>query len=193
MDARDEDVQQHRRQWACGVAAKGESLAADLAFWRAASASVKFAAIRAMADESVFAAHNVDYLVVGGSTVVFHARPLFTKDIDLWVAGTNRCGERCPWWRFSRMPFSACAHELGWCLSFRDQQRRPDRHQTGQRPSARSSRYRNTERSRRGRTLTRTAVAPTPARRRIGSSSDLACWGCGLSLELPSRWEFRNL
>jgi hypothetical protein len=34
------------------VTARGEFLAADLAFWRTASASVKFAAIRAMADES---------------------------------------------------------------------------------------------------------------------------------------------
>jgi hypothetical protein len=34
---------------------------------------------------AVFAAHNVDYLVVGGYAVGFHARPRFTKDIDLWV------------------------------------------------------------------------------------------------------------
>ena len=52
MDARDEDARQRRRQWAFGVTAQGESLAGDLAFWRTASASVKFAAIRAMADES---------------------------------------------------------------------------------------------------------------------------------------------
>jgi len=52
MDARDEDARQRRKRWASGVTSKGESLAADLAFWRAASASVKFAAIRAMADES---------------------------------------------------------------------------------------------------------------------------------------------
>jgi len=32
-----------------------------------------------------FAAHNVDYLVVGGYAVGFHARPRFTKDIELWV------------------------------------------------------------------------------------------------------------
>jgi hypothetical protein len=34
---------------------------------------------------AVFDAHNVDYLVVGGYAVGFHARPRFTKDIDLWV------------------------------------------------------------------------------------------------------------
>jgi hypothetical protein len=34
---------------------------------------------------AVFAAHNVDYLVVRGYAVGFHARPRFTKDIDLWV------------------------------------------------------------------------------------------------------------
>lgn len=52
MNARDEDARQHRGRWAYGVISKGESLATDLAFWRTASASVKFAAIRAMADES---------------------------------------------------------------------------------------------------------------------------------------------
>jgi hypothetical protein len=34
---------------------------------------------------AVFAIHKVDYLVVGGYAVGFHARPRFTKDIDLWV------------------------------------------------------------------------------------------------------------
>ena len=34
---------------------------------------------------AAFAAHEVDYLVVGGYAVGFHARPRFTKDIDLWV------------------------------------------------------------------------------------------------------------
>ena len=33
---------------------------------------------------AVFAAHHVDYLVVGGYAVGFHARPRFTKNIDLW-------------------------------------------------------------------------------------------------------------
>jgi hypothetical protein len=52
MDAPDEAARQRRMKWSCGLTPKGEALAADLAFWRAASASVKFAAIRAMADES---------------------------------------------------------------------------------------------------------------------------------------------
>jgi hypothetical protein len=34
---------------------------------------------------AVFAAHQVDYLVVDGYAVGFHARPRFTKDMDLWV------------------------------------------------------------------------------------------------------------
>ena len=34
---------------------------------------------------AVFAAHKVDHLVVGGYAVGFHARPRFTKDMDLWV------------------------------------------------------------------------------------------------------------
>ena len=51
MDARDE-ARQRRMQWTCGVTPKGGALAAELAFWRAASSSTKFAAIRAMADES---------------------------------------------------------------------------------------------------------------------------------------------
>ena len=52
MDARDEAVRQRRMHLSCGLPPKGEALAADLAFWRAASSSTKFAAIRAMADES---------------------------------------------------------------------------------------------------------------------------------------------
>jgi hypothetical protein len=34
---------------------------------------------------AVFAAHDVEYLIVGGYAVGFHARPRFTKDIDVWV------------------------------------------------------------------------------------------------------------
>jgi hypothetical protein len=52
MDARDEAARQRRMQWSCGLTSKGKSLADDLAFWCTASASTKFAAIRAMADES---------------------------------------------------------------------------------------------------------------------------------------------
>jgi hypothetical protein len=52
MNGQDEALRQRRMQWNCGLTSKGKSLADDLAFWRAASTSVKFAAIRAMADES---------------------------------------------------------------------------------------------------------------------------------------------
>jgi hypothetical protein len=37
---------------------------------------------------AVFAEHEVDYLIVGGYAVGFHACPRFTKDIDLWVGNT---------------------------------------------------------------------------------------------------------
>jgi len=37
---------------------------------------------------SEFAAAGVEYLLVGGYAVAHHARPRFTKDIDLWVRGT---------------------------------------------------------------------------------------------------------
>jgi len=33
-----------------------------------------------------FASCGVEYLVVGGYAVAFHARPRATKDIDLWIA-----------------------------------------------------------------------------------------------------------
>jgi hypothetical protein len=35
-----------------------------------------------------FAAHRVRYLVVGGHAVAFHAKPRFTKDIDVWLETT---------------------------------------------------------------------------------------------------------
>lgn len=35
-----------------------------------------------------FADEQVEYLVIGGYAVGFHARPRFTKDLDLWIAGT---------------------------------------------------------------------------------------------------------
>jgi hypothetical protein len=40
---------------------------------------------------SVFNAHNVKYLIVGGYAVSFHAQPRFTKDLDLFIKadGTN--------------------------------------------------------------------------------------------------------
>jgi len=34
---------------------------------------------------AAFDAQAVEYLVVGGYAVGFHARPRFTKDLDLWV------------------------------------------------------------------------------------------------------------
>ena len=34
---------------------------------------------------AVFFAHDVRYMVVGGYAVAFHARPRFTKDLDLWI------------------------------------------------------------------------------------------------------------
>jgi len=34
---------------------------------------------------SAFHAHGVRYLIVGGYTVIFHAQPRFTKDIDIFI------------------------------------------------------------------------------------------------------------
>jgi len=34
---------------------------------------------------SVFDAHGVKYLIVGGYAVIFHAQPRFTKDLDIFV------------------------------------------------------------------------------------------------------------
>jgi hypothetical protein len=34
---------------------------------------------------SLFSAHNVKYLVVGGYAVSFHAQPRFTQDLDLFI------------------------------------------------------------------------------------------------------------
>ena len=33
--------------------------------------------------------HRVDYLVVGGYAVIYHAEPRFTKDLDLWIRPTE--------------------------------------------------------------------------------------------------------
>jgi hypothetical protein len=33
----------------------------------------------------LFAKHSVRYLIVGGLAFIFHAKPRYTKDIDLWV------------------------------------------------------------------------------------------------------------
>lgn len=34
---------------------------------------------------SLFAEHDVRYLIVGGLAFIYHAKPRYTKDIDLWV------------------------------------------------------------------------------------------------------------
>ena len=34
---------------------------------------------------ALFAEHRVRYLIVGGLAFIFHAKPRYTKDIDLWV------------------------------------------------------------------------------------------------------------
>ncbi|MCU0302639.1 MAG: hypothetical protein MUC56_01075 [Thermoanaerobaculales bacterium] len=34
---------------------------------------------------ALFAEHGVRYLIVGGLAFVYHAKPRYTKDIDLWV------------------------------------------------------------------------------------------------------------
>jgi predicted nucleotidyltransferase len=37
---------------------------------------------------AAFAAAQVEYLLVGGYAVAFHAEPRATKDIDLWIGGS---------------------------------------------------------------------------------------------------------
>ena len=34
--------------------------------------------------------HEVRYLIIGGLAFIFHAKPRFTKDLDLWLAGDSR-------------------------------------------------------------------------------------------------------
>ena len=41
-----------------------------------------------------FNVRNVKILIVGGYAVAFHAKPRFTKDIDLWVEPTPENAER---------------------------------------------------------------------------------------------------
>ena len=41
-----------------------------------------------------FNAGSVRYLVVGAHAVSFHARPRFTKDLDVWVEATSENAER---------------------------------------------------------------------------------------------------
>ena len=33
----------------------------------------------------LFARHSVRYLIVGGLAFIYHAKPRYTKDIDLWI------------------------------------------------------------------------------------------------------------
>jgi len=42
----------------------------------------------------LFARHEVRYLIVGGLAFIFHAKPRYTKDIDLWVDGAQDNVER---------------------------------------------------------------------------------------------------
>lgn len=42
----------------------------------------------------LFRRHDVRYLIIGGMAFIFHAKPRFTKDIDLWVAPERENVER---------------------------------------------------------------------------------------------------
>jgi hypothetical protein len=45
---------------------------------------------------SVFNAHSVKYLIVGGNAVSFHAQPRATRNLDLLIqAGTTTCVREC--------------------------------------------------------------------------------------------------
>jgi hypothetical protein len=45
---------------------------------------------------SVFNAHSVKYLIVGGYAVSFHAQPRATRNLDLLIqAGTTTCVREC--------------------------------------------------------------------------------------------------
>ncbi len=37
---------------------------------------------------AAFCAHDVEFLIVGAYAVTFHARPRFTKDLDVWVGSS---------------------------------------------------------------------------------------------------------
>jgi hypothetical protein len=41
-----------------------------------------------------FTAQGVKYLIVGGYAVIHHARPRFTKDLDLWIEPTKENAQR---------------------------------------------------------------------------------------------------
>jgi hypothetical protein len=38
---------------------------------------------------SVLEAESAEYLIIGGYAVTFHARPRFTKDIDVWIGSSQ--------------------------------------------------------------------------------------------------------
>lgn len=42
----------------------------------------------------VFEKHKVKYLIVGGLAFIFHAKPRYTKDIDIWIDPSNENIER---------------------------------------------------------------------------------------------------
>lgn len=37
---------------------------------------------------AAFCAHDVEFLIVGAYAVTFHARPRFTKDLDVWIGAS---------------------------------------------------------------------------------------------------------
>jgi hypothetical protein len=43
---------------------------------------------------ALFAAHRVEFLLVGGHAVIAHGYPRLTKDMDLWVRPTRDNGRR---------------------------------------------------------------------------------------------------
>ena len=46
----------------------------------------------------LFARHRVRYLIVGGLAFIYHAKPRYTKDIDLWIDATPTTSA-VPTWR----------------------------------------------------------------------------------------------
>ena len=42
----------------------------------------------------LFARHEVRYLIVGGLAFIFHAKPRYTKDMDLWIDSATENVER---------------------------------------------------------------------------------------------------
>jgi hypothetical protein len=43
---------------------------------------------------AALSAHDVRFLIVGGYAVTFHARPRFTKDLDVWIDPTAANGTK---------------------------------------------------------------------------------------------------